>query len=96
MDAAPTAATGIAIGHPERGAEILFAIRASGGTVLSVSEEEIREARKGLAQRGFYVEDTSAVAAAALVHLSSSKEETDSAASIVVLLTGHGLKIDPG
>jgi len=95
VTAAPTAATGIAIGHPERGAEILSAIRASGGTVLSVSEEEIRDARKGLARQGFYVEETSAVAAAALSYLPPWTEEVGDADRMVVLLTGHGLKIDP-
>ncbi len=96
VTAAPTVATGIAIGHPERGAEILSAIRASDGTVLSVSEEEIHDARNGLARQGFYVEETSAVAVAALAHLPRSTQETSDAAPAVVLLTGHGLKNDPG
>ncbi len=96
MTAAPTVATGIAIGHPERGAEILSAIRASDGTVLSVSEEEIHDARNELARQGFYVEETSAVAVAALAHLPRLTQETSDAAPAVVLLTGHGLKNDPG
>jgi threonine synthase len=93
---APTVASGIAIGKPIRGAQILSAIRASGGIVLSVSEQEIDDARNELAQRGFYVEDTSAVAVAALAHLPHWTADTSDENLMVVLLTGHGLKIDPG
>ena len=96
VSAAPTVATGIAIGNPERGAEILSAIRASEGTVLSVSEEELIDAQDRLAGEGFYVEETSAVAAAALEQLPYSAEEMNGLAPMVVMLTGHGLKTDPG
>jgi threonine synthase len=93
---APTVASGIAIGKPIRGAQILSAIRASGGTVLSVSEQEIDDTRNELARRGFYVEGTSAVAVAGLPHLPHGTAETSDENQMVVLLTGHGLKIDPG
>ena len=92
----PTVASGIAIGKPIRGAQILSAIRASGGTVLSVSEQEIDDTRNELARQGFYVEGTSAVAVAALAHLPHRTVETGDEDQMVVLLTGHGLKIDPG
>lgn len=92
----PTVASGIAIGKPARGAQILSAIRASVGTVLSVSEQEIDDTRNELARQGFYVEGTSAVAVAALAHLPHGTIETSDEDQTVVLLTGHGLKIDPG
>jgi len=85
---APTVATAIAIGHPARGAQILAAVRATGGTVLCVAEEEIEPARNQLARLGFYVERTSAVAIAALPDL----PQISYAGPLVVLLTGHGLK----
>jgi threonine synthase len=92
---APTVASGVAIAKPVRGAQILSAIRASGGTVLSISEQEIGDTRNELARRGFYVEGTSAVAVAALAHLPPGKADTGEDDQMVVLLTGHGLKIDP-
>jgi threonine synthase len=92
---APTVASGIAIAKPVRGAQILSAIRASGGTVLSISEQEIGDTRNELARRGFYVEGTSAVAVAALAHLPPGTADTGEDDQMVVLLTGHGLKIDP-
>jgi len=91
-----TAAGGIAVGNPVRGAQILSAIRASGGAVFSVGEPEIGEARNGLARQGLYVEETSAVAVAALARLPQGAAETGSDGPLVVLLTGHGLKADPG
>ena len=91
-----TAASGIAICKPARGGQILAAIRASGGTVLSVSEQEIRDTRNKLARRGFYVEDTSAVAVAALAQLPPGSAGAGDPEQIVVVLTGHGLKIGPG
>ena len=93
---APTAASGIAIGKPVRGAQILSAIRASGGTVLTASEQEITDMRGELARRGLYVEDTATVAVAALARLPRVTVEIDGESQVVVLLTGHGLKIDPG
>jgi len=93
---APTAASGIAIGKPVRGGQILSAIRASSGTVLTVSEQEMSDARRELAARGLYVEDTSAAAAAALAQIPPRPAGTGDSEQTVVLLTGHGLKTDPG
>jgi threonine synthase len=85
----PTAATGIAIGQPVRGAQILAAVRATGGAVVTVTEEEIGQARNRLALQGFYVEATSATAVAALDRLRDTLAGVE---SVVVPLTGHGLK----
>ncbi|MFC8511240.1 pyridoxal-phosphate dependent enzyme [Streptomyces sp. NPDC057411] len=54
----PTLAEGIAIAAPPRAAQILSAVRASGGTFLTVTEEQIRAAQLDLARRGLYVEPT--------------------------------------
>jgi threonine synthase len=90
IDPSPTMASGIAISQPARGGQILAAIRDTEGAVLAVTDEETKVARRHLARHGFYVEDTSAVAAAALSHLSDA--QTPVGESLVVLLTGHGLK----
>jgi threonine synthase len=87
----PTAATGISIAQPARGAQILDAVRTTGGTVLSVTEEEIEHARNQLAHRGFYVEETSAAAVAALANLPASPP-AGADGPLIVVLTGHGLK----
>lgn len=81
-----TIAEGVRIAAPVRGRAILAAARASGGGLLAFPDEEIRVARARLARMGFYVEPTSALAAAALDHLRGLSGTT------VVILTGHGLK----
>jgi threonine synthase len=87
----PTVASGIAIAQPPRGEQILAAIRATDGTVVCLAEDEILEAHRLLARRGFYVEETSAVAVAALAPLAEMSLPA-SVDPVVVLLTGHGLK----
>lgn len=86
----PTAAEGIAGTRPVRLDEMAEAVRASGGRVVTVAEEEIMSTLVEFAgQTGIYVEPTSAVAAVAARHLSNADEiGSDS----VVLLTGSGLK----
>ncbi|MFH9723956.1 threonine synthase [Streptomyces sp. NPDC017254] len=54
----PTLAEGIAIPAPPRAHQILRAVRATGGTFLTVSEEQIRTAQRDLARRGLFVEST--------------------------------------
>jgi len=88
----PSVATGIAIAQPQRGRQILDAVRATDGTVLQVTEEAIVAARNGLAQQGFYVEETAAAAASVLESVAELLPATD---SCVVVLTGHGLKTHP-
>jgi threonine synthase len=87
----PTMAEGIATAKPTRVAEVLRAVRETGGSIVAVEETEIVEALRDLAGRGLYVEPTSAVAAAGLSRLLSSgiilpRERT------VLVLTGSGLK----
>jgi threonine synthase len=87
-----TAAEGIRIVKPVRGRELLEAIAESCGSVVVVEEEQILTAQAALAQAGFYVEPTSAVAAAALSQL---REQVGSAETVVIPLTGSGLKGGP-
>ena len=88
---APTVAEGIASSKPTRVAEVLAAVRQSGGAVVAVDESEIVDALGALARQGLYVEPTSAAAAAGLSQLlqqgAISRDQTT-----VLVLTGSGLK----
>lgn len=87
----PTIAEGTAIAHPVRLREVLDALRRSGGSTVSVAEDEIVVALHELAATGLYAEPTSAAAAAGLSKLIAT--ETIRAGEItVVVLTGSGLK----
>ncbi|MFF8941205.1 pyridoxal-phosphate dependent enzyme [Streptomyces sp. NPDC014864] len=83
---APTYAEGIAIPRPPRARQILRAVRDSGGTFLTVTEDRIRHAQLDLASRGLYVESTGVVCWAAV------REGALGAKSAVVPLCGAGLK----
>ncbi|MEU6810230.1 threonine synthase [Streptomyces sp. NPDC046831] len=83
---APTYAEGIAIPRPPRARQILRAVRESGGTFLTVTEDQIRHAQLDLASRGLYVE-TTAVACWAAVREGALGQK-----SAVVPLCGAGLK----
>jgi threonine synthase len=87
----PTIAEGIATARPTRVAEVLRAVRASGGVVVAVEEAEIVAALRGLARRGLYVEPTAAAAAAGLTRLLASGAIRPDEATVLVL-TGSGLK----
>lgn len=83
-----TLAEGIAVAEPVRGRQMLRAVRETGGTVLSISDEETMEALRRAGRAGVYVEPTAAVAlAAAERYLGGRQGET-----VVVVLTGSGLK----
>jgi threonine synthase len=87
----PTIAEGIASSKPTRVAEVLRAVRSSGGSIVAVSEEEIVTALGVLARMGLYVEPTSAAAAAGL-SLLTEKGAINQAETTVLVLTGTGLK----
>jgi len=92
-DAAPvpegdTVAEGVRIAAPVHGAAILAAIRASGGAILAIPDEQTLAARRRLAHQGFYVEPTSALAVAALDRLREQLADQ----TVVVVLTGSGFK----
>ena len=92
--AEPSVATGIAIAQPARGEQILAAVRSTGGAVLGIPEQSIVEAHQKLARRGFYVEETAAVAAAAVAEVAKLLPSC-AAEPCVAVLTGHGLKSRP-
>jgi threonine synthase len=85
-----TIAEGVVVSNPLRWKRIRQALQESGGTCLSIPEENILSARENLAQIGFFVEPTSALIAAALpaVYRLAKPEEV-----IVASLTGNGLKV---
>ena len=86
-----TIADGIATVKPVRTAEVLAALRRSGGGVVTVSEVEIGPALKTLGRLGLFVEPTAATASAALSRLLRDRTIRPDETTIVVL-TGHGLK----
>jgi threonine synthase len=90
-EVSPTIAEGIASSKPTRVAEVLRAVRSSGGAIVAVSEAEIVAALGQLAHMGLYVEPTSAAAAAGLTRLVAAGA-IDQREVTVLVLTGTGLK----
>jgi len=90
-----TIAEGVAIARPVRGAQILAAIAATQGTVVSVSDEQILGAYRDLAAAGLYVEPTSAVCWAALLAGLVDLEPDSAHERVVLPLCGSGLKTKP-
>ena len=88
---APTIAEGIATPKPTRVAEVIRAVRDTGGAIVSVEENDIVEALRELARRGLYVEPTSAAAAAGLSRLLAAGAIRPGDDTVLVL-TGSGLK----
>ncbi|KPI26314.1 Threonine synthase [Actinobacteria bacterium OK074] len=86
IPAAPTLAEGIAIPRPPRARQILRAVRDSGGTFLTVTEDQLRHAQRDLASRGLYVESTGVACWAAV------RDGALGTRSAVVPLCGAGLK----
>lgn len=84
-----TIADGIVVNQPVHGREVLAAIRDSGGMALRVADAAIQEAQHLLIRHGLLVEPTSAAPVAAL---GTIQTHVGSGATIVVPLTGSGLK----
>jgi len=68
------------------------ALRETGGICVSVGEDAIKEAQQTAAQRGLYIEPTSATVVAALPQVFRQAAPGD---QVVVALTGSGLKGSP-
>lgn len=85
-------ADGIAISQPVRATALLAALRRSQGTVVAVSDADVHRYHEKLAQRGLFVEPTSATVAAALDQV---RDLIQPGETVVVVLTGHGLKNPP-
>lgn len=91
VSAGDTIAEGIRCQQPVRGAALLEALRATGGTAITVGEDDIAAGVRDLARRGLYVEPSAAVVAPALAQLAAAGAlaATD---TVVAILTGSGLK----
>ena len=83
----PTIAEGVRTRFPLRGEAVLAAVKASGGSIHAVDEEEILPARDELAHLGFYVEPTSALVWPVCLHLIDELPDP-----VVLILSGSGLK----
>jgi threonine synthase len=89
-----TIADGIAVGTPRNWRKALNAVRASGGTIVTVTDEEILDAMRLLAETvGIWAEPAALAGIAALPALRDAGL-VDRRERVLVLLTGHGLK-DP-
>ena len=87
---AATAASAIRITHPAHADQAAEAIRASGGEIVSLDDEEILAAWRDLAVlEGLFCEPASAAGVAALRRVQPERELL-----AVCVITGHGLK-DP-
>jgi threonine synthase len=85
-----TVASAIRIGTPAHAATVTTALRESDGVVASLTDEAILRAWRELAhEEGVFCEPSSAAGLAALEHV-----ELESGSTVVVVVTGHGLK-DP-
>ena len=92
VDGGETIAVSIANGDPPSGTRALTAARETGGSVVSVSETEIRDAMARLSTTaGLSVEPSSAVGVAGLRRLSRDGE-LDADEDVVAVLTGSGYK----
>jgi threonine synthase len=91
-----TVAEGIAIARPARGAQILAAVRATGGTIVTVTDDQVHAAHAALARAGLYVEPTSAVCWAAIqAGATPTTPRADGLPAVVAPLCGSGLKSKP-
>jgi threonine synthase len=94
VDEPDTVATAIRIGNPANWRKTVRAIRDSGGTCSTVSDEEILQAQSLMAEReGIFAEPAGAAALAGLIKDVESGT-VDKSSRIVCVSTGHGLK-DP-
>ncbi|MCG1006372.1 threonine synthase [Halorubrum lacusprofundi] len=88
-----TRATAIRIGNPVNAPKALPGIRNTGGTAVAVSDDEITDAQRDLAEEGVGVEPASAASLAGLRKLRREGVVEDDE-QVVCLTTGHLLK-DP-
>ena len=88
-----TRATAIRIGNPVNAPKAIPGIRNTGGTAVAVSDSEITDAQRDLAEEGVGVEPASAASLAGLKKLRRSGVVDDDE-QVVCLTTGHLLK-DP-
>ncbi len=88
----PTAAVGIAVASPPRAGEVRAAVLASGGQVVTVGEDDLESAGRGLAEMGVEVEPTSTAVWAAWCAAEASPSGFFGRVSdgeVVLVLTGR-------
>ena len=94
MESVATEATAIRVAKPIYGGAALKVLKASGGLVVSVTDDEMLASEKEIARsEGLFVEPASAATVACLKSLVESGE-IDRGDSIVSLITSSGLKTD--
>jgi threonine synthase len=86
-----TLAEGIAIANPLRGEQVLEAVQATDGQIIIAPEDQILDAKKLLAERGFFVETTTAATFAGFYDI-YEREDRDSLGRVLIPLCGAGLK----
>jgi threonine synthase len=83
-----TIASAMKVGNPLDGNLTLSWVRETNGMIVSVDDEEILDSQKLLAQKeGIYVETSAAATVSALL-----TNKIDKKLSVVLILTGNGLK----
>lgn len=87
LETSLTAAEGIAIAAPARGSQIVEIVRHTGGEIVTVTESEIQAAYSDAVRAGWFIEPTSASALAA-----AARRGCEDGQTVVIPLTGHGLK----
>lgn len=87
----PTLAEGISIYRSSKHHEVIEFIRESGGHILSVSENEIKDALFDIGSYGFYIEPTSATGFAGLKKL-IEEDVIKKDEKTVIIISGNGLK----
>jgi threonine synthase len=87
-----TIAKSLAIGNPADGPYAIDLARRTGGSIDSVSDDEIRDGIRLLAETtGIFTETAGGVTTAVLAKL-AERGEIDSSESVVIYITGEGLK----
>ena len=87
VDQGQTMAEGVAITEPYHGREVLAAVKRSGGMILKAEEKDIKYGHRALAEKGIYVEHTSA-----LIYAGLEQTVLNTPEPIIAIITGHGLK----
>ncbi len=85
-----TIADGIIVEQPVRGKAVLQALYETDGYAFTIDNQSIQSAQTTLAKHGLIVEPTSAVVLAAVPQI---QEVIDENATVVMALTGNGLKL---
>ncbi len=86
-----TVAEAITSGNPQGGNELIDKADKYGWPAQSVSEDEILESQRRLAQSGYFVEPASATSIAAVKKL-NEKGLIEEGSKVIIILTGSGLK----